>query len=222
MKIPMNEYIDHTLLKADATEEEILKLCAEAREYGFETVCVNPCWIATCAKALEGCRTRVCTVIGFPLGADTTYVKCDAGYNAVREGAKEVDMVINIGQLKAGNDEYVIKEISEIKNVIGHATLKVIIECCLLTKEEIVRACQDCVKAGADFVKTSTGFSKWGATAEDVKLMADTVEGRIKIKAAGGIRTAEDMQAMIDAGAERIGTSRGVELMKSFKKECIN
>ncbi len=218
-KMPINEYIDHTLLRADATEAEIRKLCEEARQYGFETVCVNPCWIKTCKAALEGSRTRVCTVIDFPLGADGVESKSFSAFEAVKEGADEIDMVLNIGKLKDGDDNYVTHEISEVKSAIGHKTLKVIIECCLLTDEEKKRACEDCVKGGADFVKTSTGFSKGGATVEDVRLLHDTLAGRARVKAAGGIRTKADMEAMIEAGAERIGTSHGVELFEQFQAE---
>lgn len=209
-----SKYIDHTLLKANATKQDILKLCAEAKEYDFASVCVNPCWIPVAKEALEGTDVKVCVVIGFPLGAMTCESKVFEAKDAIEKGATEVDMVINIGQLKDGNDAYVTDEIRAIKEAIGDHVLKVIIECCLLSDEEKVRACVCAKEAGADFVKTSTGFSTGGATVEDVKLMKDTVQEACKVKAAGGVRTKEDMDKMIAAGAERIGTSNGVSLMQ--------
>ncbi len=208
-----SKYIDHTILKADAVKEDILKICREAKEYDFASVCVNPCWIPVAKEALEGTDVKVCVVVGFPLGAMTTEAKVFETQDAVAKGADEVDMVINIGMLKDGNDEYVTEEIRKIKEACGSHILKVIIETCLLTNEEKVRACIDAKNAGADFVKTSTGFSTAGATPEDVKLMKDTVGEGVKVKAAGGVRTKEDFEKMIKAGAERIGTSRGVSLM---------
>ncbi|HCK88342.1 MAG TPA: deoxyribose-phosphate aldolase [Erysipelotrichaceae bacterium] len=208
-----SKYIDHTILKADAVKEDILKICREAKEYDFASVCVNPCWIPVAKEALEGTDVKVCVVVGFPLGAMTTEAKVFETQDAVAKGADEVDMVINIGMLKDGNDEYVTEEIRKIKEACGSHILKVIIETCLLTNEEKVRACIDAKNAGADFVKTSTGFSTAGATPEDVKLMKDTVGEGVKVKAAGGVRTKEDLEEMIKAGAERIGTSRGVSLM---------
>lgn len=209
-----SKYIDHTLLKANATKQDILKLCAEAKEYDFASVCVNPCWIPVAKEALEGTDVKVCVVIGFPLGAMTCESKVFEAKDAIEKGATEVDMVINIGQLKDGNDAYVTDEIRAIKEAIGDHVLKVIIECCLLSDEEKVRACVCAKEAGADFVKTSTGFSTGGATVEDVKLMKDTVQDACKVKAAGGVRTKEDMDKMVAAGAERIGTSNGVSLMR--------
>ncbi len=208
-----SKYIDHTILKADAVKEDILKICREAKEYDFASVCVNPCWIPVAKEALKGTDVKVCVVVGFPLGAMTTEAKVFETQDAVAKGADEVDMVINIGMLKDGNDEYVTEEIRKIKEACGSHILKVIIETCLLTNEEKVRACIDAKNAGADFVKTSTGFSTAGATPEDVKLMKDTVGEGVKVKAAGGVRTKEDLEEMIKAGAERIGTSRGVSLM---------
>lgn len=210
----LNKYIDHTQLKANATKKDIIKLCQEAKEYDFATVCVNPCWIDVAKEELAGTDVKVCVVIGFPLGAMTTEAKVFEAKDAVAKGAGEVDMVINIAKLKDGELDYVTDEIRQIKQAIGDHVLKVIIECCLLSDEEKVLACQASVAAGADFVKTSTGFSTGGATVEDVKLMKDTVKEQAKVKAAGGIRTKEDMQAMIDAGAERIGTSQGVSLVQ--------
>ena len=208
-----SKYIDHTLLKADATKEMILKLCSEAKEYDFASVCVNPCWIETAKEALKGSDVMTCVVIGFPLGAMTTAAKVFEAKDAVERGADEVDMVINIGKLKDQDDAYVTEEIRAIKEAVGDHTLKVVIEACLLSDEEKVRACKDAEAAGADFVKTSTGFSLHGATIEDVRLMKETVGDRLKVKAAGGVRTAEDMDQMIAAGAERIGTSAGIKLM---------
>lgn len=210
----LNKYIDHTLLKADAREEQIRELCREAKEYDFMSVCVNPCWIETAKEELAGTDVKVCVVIGFPLGAMTTAAKVFEARDAVERGAEEVDMVINIGRLKDGNDAYVTNEIKAIKEAIGDKILKVIIETCLLSDEEKVRACLDAKTAGADFVKTSTGFSTSGATPADVALMKKTVGETVLVKAAGGVRTKEDMLEMIEAGADRIGTSRGVSLMK--------
>lgn len=207
-----SKYIDHTLLKADSTKEQIIKLCAEAKEYDFASVCVNPCWIATAKKELEGSDVKVCVVIGFPLGMMTTEAKVFEARDAVEKGAEEVDMVINIGMLKDGEDSYVENEIRQIKQAVGNHILKVIIETCLLNDDEKVRACIAAKNAGADFVKTSTGFSTGGATPEDVALMRKTVGETMGVKAAGGVRTPEDFDRMIAAGATRIGTSSGIKL----------
>ena len=195
-----SKYIDHTILKPNATSEQIIKLCEEAVANDFASVCINPCWIPTAKAALAGSDVKLCVVVGFPLGAMTTEAKVFETKDAIEKGAQEVDMVINVGKLKDHDDIYV--------------TLKVIIEICLLTDEEKIRACKDAEAAGADFVKTSTGFSTGGATVEDVKLMKETVGDRLKVKASGGVRTKEDFKAMIEAGAERIGASAGVELIK--------
>ena len=208
-----SKYIDHTLLKADATKEQILRLCREAADYDFMSVCINPCWIPDAKDALKGSDVKVCTVIGFPLGAMTTEAKVFEAKNAVDCGADEVDMVVNIGRVKDHDEAYVTEEIRRIKEAIGDHILKVIIETCLLTDEEKVFACLCAKNAGADFVKTSTGFSTAGATAADVALMKKTVGDGVKVKAAGGVRTKEDMDEMIEAGAERIGTSKGISLM---------
>ncbi|MBE6122680.1 MAG: deoxyribose-phosphate aldolase [Solobacterium sp.] len=208
-----SKYIDHTLLKADATEEQIRKLCREAKEYDFASVCVNPSWIETAKEELEGSGVMVCVVVGFPLGAMTTAAKAFEARDAVERGADEVDMVIQIGRLKGGDDAYVTEDIRAVKEAVGDKTLKVIIETCLLSDEEKIRACRDAEAAGADFVKTSTGFSTSGANLPDVRLMKQTVGDRLKVKAAGGVRSREDMDAMIEAGAERIGTSSGVKLI---------
>ena len=210
----LSKYIDHTLLQADATKEQIVELCKEAKEYYFASVCVNPSWIDVAKEELQGSDVKVCVVIGFPLGAMTKDAKVFEARDAIEKGADEVDMVIHIGKLKDGDDAYVTSEIKAIKEAVGDHVLKVIIETCLLSDEEKVRACLDAKQAGADFVKTSTGFSTSGATVEDVALMKKTVGEGVSVKAAGGVRTKEDMMAMIDAGADRIGTSRGVSLMK--------
>ncbi len=209
-----NKLIDHTLLKADATKEQITQLCKEAIENDFASVCVNPSFIPLCSDLLKGSSVKVCTVIGFPLGAMTTVSKVFEAKNAVEVGADEVDMVINIGKLKDGEKDYVRNEITEIKKACGNHILKVIIETCLLTDEEKVLACQLAKDAGADFVKTSTGFSTHGATKEDVALMRKTVGKEMGVKAAGGVRNKQDLEDMVNAGATRIGTSRGVELVK--------
>ena len=209
----LEKYIDHTLLKPDAVKAQIIQLCKEAKEYDFASVCVNPCWIETARKELAGSDVNVCVVIGFPLGAMTSASKVFEAKDAIERGADEVDMVLNVGWLKDGDDAAVTNEIKAVKEAVGSHVLKVIIEACLLTNDEKVRACQDAEKAGADFVKTSTGFSTGGATVEDVALMKKTVGDRLKVKAAGGIRTKEAMDAMIAAGAERIGTSNGTKLM---------
>lgn len=209
-----NKLIDHTLLKADATPDQITKLCEEAKEYDFKSVCVNPSYVSLAAYLLSNTDVLVCTVVGFPLGATSTDAKIAETEYALRDGADEIDMVINVGQLKAKNDLYVFNEIREIKNTCGDFTLKVILETCLLTKEEIVRACEIAVKAGADFVKTSTGFSTGGATVEDVKLMRETVGPDIGVKASGGIRTHQALLDMVAAGANRIGASAGPKILK--------
>ncbi|MBN3524944.1 deoxyribose-phosphate aldolase [Paenibacillus apiarius] len=207
--------IDHTLLRADATKEDIAKLTEEAKRYKFASVCVNPAWVAYSAEQLAGTQVNVCTVIGFPLGAATTAVKAYETKDAIANGADEVDMVINIGALKAQDYELVEKDIKAIVEAAsGKALVKVIIEACLLTDEEKVQACELAVKAGADFVKTSTGFSTGGATREDVALMRRTVGQRAGVKASGGVRSLEDMNSMIEAGATRIGASSGVQIME--------
>ncbi len=208
-----SKYIDHTLLKADASIGALEKLCKEAVEYDFKSVCVNPCNIELCKALLQGSDVLVCTVIGFPLGAMTTEAKCYEAYDAIEHGADEVDMVLNIGRLKDRDLKYVTEEIRRVKNTCGDHTLKVIIECCLLTDEEKVLACQCVLEGGADFVKTSTGFSTGGATFDDVALLKKTVGDRCYIKAAGGVRTHDDFLKMISLGADRIGTSSGTKLV---------
>jgi deoxyribose-phosphate aldolase len=208
-------YIDHTVLAANAQEEKIAKLCAEAKEWHFASVCVNTCWTRFCAEKLKGTGVNVCVVVGFPLGAMCTKAKAFEAKCAVEEGATEVDMVINVGWLKDHKDDLVEADIRAVKQACGDKHLKVIIETCLLTEEEKVRACQLSVKAGADFVKTSTGFSTAGAKAEDVALMRKTVGPNVGVKAAGGIRTYEDAKKMIEAGANRLGCSAGIAIVTS-------
>jgi len=209
----LNKYIDHTLLKPDATIDDIFALCNEAKEHHFMSVCVNPCYVPFAKTYLEGTDVKVCTVIGFPLGNNLTRTKVDETKQAIDCGADEIDMVINVGMLKAHQDDYVKEEIMLIRQAcLGHV-LKVIIETCLLTDEEKVRACLLAKDAGADFVKTSTGFSKGGATVEDVRLMRKTVGNDMGVKASGGIRTHEDLLKMIEAGATRIGTSNGTKII---------
>ncbi len=205
-------YIDHTLLKADATEAQITRLCAEAREHRFASVCVNPRWVALCAQLLAGSGVRVCTVIGFPLGASSSAIKAAETRQAVADGADELDMVISVGDLKAGNYEFVRTDIRGVVKAAEGRTVKVIIEACLLTDEEKSLACKLAMAAGADFVKTSTGFSTGGATVADVKLMRAAVGPNFGVKAAGGIRTRKDALAMIEAGANRIGASAGIAI----------
>ncbi len=210
-----NRLIDHTLLAPDATKAQILKLCEEAKEYDFASVCVNPGWVKLCAKELhEVSRVKVCTVVGFPLGATSTESKVFETKQALADGADEIDMVINIGLLKDKEDAYVRDEIHALKEACGDHILKVIIETCLLTDEEKVRVCLLSKEAGADFVKTSTGFSKWGAKVEDVALMRKTVGPEMGVKASGGVRNKDDAKAMVEAGATRLGTSHGIEVVK--------
>ncbi|MDO4401745.1 deoxyribose-phosphate aldolase [Sarcina ventriculi] len=205
--------IDHTLLKQDATSEEIKKLCKEALEYNFASVCVNPTNVELAAKILNGSLVKVCTVIGFPLGANTTKIKVLEAKDAVENGATEVDMVINIGRLKDKDYDYVKKDIEAVVNEVkGKALIKVIIETCLLTDEEKVIACKLASEAKADFVKTSTGFSTGGATPFDVKLMRETVGENMGVKASGGIRTSEDAKELIKNGANRIGASASIKI----------
>ncbi|MCJ8012410.1 deoxyribose-phosphate aldolase [Paenibacillus sp. KQZ6P-2] len=207
--------IDHTLLRADATQSEIAKLTEEAKKYEFASVCVNPAWVKFAAEQLNGTKVKVCTVIGFPLGASTSAVKAFEVKDAIENGATEVDMVINIGALKDKQDDVVEKDIKAVVDAAaGKALVKVIIETCLLTDEEKERACRFSVQAGADFVKTSTGFSTGGATPEDVRLMRQTVGPNVGVKASGGVRSLEDMNKMIEAGATRIGASSGVKIME--------
>ena len=215
-KCPLNSFIDHTLLKPDATVEQITKLCMEAREYKFASVCVNSCWVRLCAELLRGSEVAVCTVVGFPLGAMIPEAKAYEAEAAIENGATEVDMVINIGALKSKDYRMVAKDLHAVCDVVHEhgALLKVIIEACLLTKEEKVIACLLAKNAGADYVKTSTGFSTGGATVEDVELMRKVVGDEMGVKAAGGIRDRETAEKMLDAGADRLGASAGIQICK--------
>ena len=214
----MNKYFDHTLLAANATKSEVEQLCKEAREYDFMSVCVNPYFVPLAKKELAGSDVKVCTVIGFPLGQMSTKAKVFEANDAVKMGADEVDMVINVSALKDQDYDYVRNEIHEIKEACEGKLLKVILECCYLSKEEIKKASELAKEAGADFVKTSTGFGKGGAKAEDVKIMRETVGSDMGVKAAGGIHTLADFKAMVDAGANRIGCSHSIQIMEESKK----
>lgn len=211
----LKKYIDHTILATDATEDKLDKIIAEAKEYDFMSVCVSPLWVSKCAQALKDTDVKVCTVIGFPQGTHTTATKVFETKDAIANGATEVDMVIPVGLLKQGNLEAVRADIAAVVEAAkGKALTKVIIETCLLTDEEIVTVCKICKEVGADFVKTSTGFSKAGATVHAVSLMRQTVGPDMGVKASGGVRTFADAKAMIEAGANRIGTSNGVAIVK--------
>ncbi|HIV80373.1 MAG TPA: deoxyribose-phosphate aldolase [Candidatus Avanaerovorax faecigallinarum] len=213
---PLNKYFDHTLLKAEAKPVDIEKLCAEAKEYDFYSVCVNSCYVEEAAKLLKDTDVKIAAVVGFPLGACTTETKAFETEEACRGGASEVDMVLNVGMLKAGRDSYVEEDIRAVVRAAGkyNAIVKVILETCLLTDEEVVKACNLSKTAGAHFVKTSTGFSSGGATVHHVSLMKKTVGETLQVKASGGIRDYETARAMIDAGADRIGASATVAIME--------
>ena len=215
-KITLAKHIDHTLLKPEGTEKELTKLCQEAREYNFFSVCVNPCNIVKAKELLDGTDTKVCTVVGFPLGQMTTEAKSFETKEAVFLGAEEVDMVINIGKLKDGDYDYVLEDIRGVVLAAGGVLTKVIIEACLLTDEEKVKACELAKAAGADYVKTSTGFSKSGATTEDIALMRKTVGPEMGVKASGGIRTLADAMAMVENGASRLGLSASVAIVNEI------
>ena len=213
MSQSINKAIDHTLLKPQATEQEIIALCKEAREYDFATVCVNPTHVELAKRELTGCDVGVCTVIGFPLGATLSKVKAFETLEAIRKGATEIDMVLNVGAMKSKNFDVALSDIKAVVEAAQNTSVKVIIETALLTDDEKVKACELSELAGATFVKTSTGFADGGATIEDVKLMRKTVSDKLFVKASGGIRDLETANAMIEAGASRLGTSSGVKLM---------
>lgn len=217
----LNKYIDHTLLKADATQESIKELCRQAKEYDFMSVCINSSNIELAKEELKGTDVKICTVIGFPLGATTTESKVFETTDAIEKGADEVDMVLNIGALKSKNFDIVLRDISEVAKAAHNKgkILKVILETCLLEKDEIIKACQLSKEAGADFVKTSTGFSTGGAKEEDVALMRKTVGDLMGVKASGGIRTLEKVRLMIENGATRLGVSAGVQIMEELESE---
>ena len=210
----LNKYIDHTILKATASSADVQKLCEEAIEHEFYSVCVNGCYVADAKHLLQGTDVKVAAVVGFPLGAMTTASKVFEAKEAIENGASEIDMVINVAKLKDGEFDYVENEIRLIKEAIGDNVLKVIIETCYLTDEEKVKACELSLVAKADFVKTSTGFGTDGATYEDVKLMKSVVGDNAKVKASGGVRDKETAQKYVDLGAERLGTSSGIEIVK--------
>jgi deoxyribose-phosphate aldolase len=211
----MASYIDHTLLKPEATEEQVLVLCAEARKYNFYSVCINSSYVSVAAKALKGSAVKVCAVVGFPLGAATTATKAFEAREAVENGASEIDMVIHIGALKSGNEGYVAEDIAAVVEAAGGNIVKVIIETGLLTDEEKIIACRLADQAGAHFVKTSTGFGPGGATIADIALMRETVGPLLGVKASGGVRTPEAARQMIEAGATRIGTSSGIAIIEN-------
>lgn len=214
----LNKFIDHTLLKADASDEQIKKLCEEAKTYDFMSVCVNTANVRNASELLKGTDVKVCCVVGFPLGAMSSAVKAYEAEDAIKNGAKEVDMVVNVGKIKSKDWDYVKDDIAKVVNVCkGKALTKVIIETCLLTDDEKVKVCEIAKDVKADFVKTSTGFSTGGATVEDVKLMRKTVGPDMGVKASGGVRTYEDAMKMIEAGATRIGTSNGVAIVSAGK-----
>lgn len=217
----LNKYIDHTLLKADAKQESIKELCRQAKEYDFMSVCINSSNIELAKEELKGTDVKICTVIGFPLGATTTESKVFETTDAIEKGADEVDMVLNIGALKSKNFDIVLRDISEVAKAAHNKgkILKVILETCLLEKDEIIKACQLSKEAGADFVKTSTGFSTGGAKEEDVALMRKTVGDLMGVKASGGIRTLEKARLMIENGATRLGVSAGVQIMEELESE---
>ncbi len=216
--------IDHTLLKLDSTEEQMVKFCQEAADYHFGAVCINSCWVSFCAKQLEDTPVKVGSTVGFPWGTASTQAKVQETKIAIRDGAREVDMVLNIGKLKSGDYAYVAKDIQEVVRMAHKhsAIVKVILETCLLTREEKIIACMIAKQTGVDFVKTSTGFSGPGATLEDVALMRSVVGNDIGVKAAGGIRSYEDAQKMIAAGASRIGTSNGIKIVQEASGEFSN
>jgi len=215
-KASLAKTIDHTLLKAIATERQVRELCAEAKANGFASVCVNPCWVPLCSRELHGTKVLVCTVVGFPLGANATESKAAEAALAVKQGAEEVDMVINLGAAKAGDWKTVEEDIRQVVKSSGKAVVKVIIETCYLTDAEKVKACEAASKAGAHFVKTSTGFGTGGATADDVRIMRQTVGDRLKVKASGGIRSYHDAIQMLEAGADRLGASSGVVIVSEL------
>ena len=211
-----SKYFDHTILKADATEKEIINLCEEAKKYNFASVCVNPCYVKKCVEILKETDVDVCTVVGFPLGSMTTESKLFETEQALKDNADEIDMVINIGKLKDKDYDYVKNEINLLKKACGNKILKVIIETCLLTDEEKIKACELSKEAGADFVKTSTGMSKAGAKKEDIILMKKVVGNDLGVKASGGIKDLNSAKIMIDAGATRIGCSSTVNIMEDY------
>ncbi len=215
----LNHFIDHTLLKAAATPEDIVKLCNEAKEYNFYAVCVNSCYVFLASNELKNSDVKVASVVGFPLGASSCHAKVCEAEQSIKDGADEIDMVLNVGLLKAKLHKSVREEITAIKEAIGNRTLKVILETCYLTDGEIRMACQIAKKAGADYVKTSTGFGTGGATEHSVKIMVNEVGDSLKIKASGGIKDTATAKKYIEMGVSRIGTSSGIEIVTTIKKK---
>lgn len=215
-KATLARTIDHTLLKAIATEQSVRELCAEARKYGFASVCVNPCWVELCARELSGSGVLVCSVVGFPLGANAPETKAAEARLAVSQGAREIDVVINLGAAKSGDWRAVEEDIRGVVKASGDAAVKAIIETCYLSDAEKVKACETAARAGARFVKTSTGFGTGGASAEDVRLMRKTVGDKLQVKASGGIRSYHDAIMMLDAGADRIGASSSIAIVSEL------
>lgn len=213
---PLNKYIDHTLLKPVATPQDIITLCEEAIQYNFFSVCVNSCYVRLAKEHIKKSDVAVCSVVGFPLGAMHTNAKVFEAKQAINNGASEIDMVLNIGHLKSGYYQLVLEDIKKVKDAIGKNVLKVILEISELTNDEIVKACELCLEANADFVKTSTGFSSSGATIEATKLMLEKVNGKAKVKASGGIRDYETAKKYIDLGADRLGVSAGIAIMNGI------
>lgn len=222
LKKALNKYFDHTLLKPEATCEQIDKLCEEAAEYDFYSVCVNSCYVARCTEKLHGTDVKIAAVVGFPLGACTSRTKAFETEEACMDGASEVDMVLNVGVFKNGDYDYIREDIYAVVEAAAkyNAIVKVILETCLLTDDEIVEACKLAKEAGAHFVKTSTGFNSGGATVADVALMKKTVGDALEVKASGGIRDYDTAAAMIEAGADRIGASASVAIMEVYENEC--
>lgn len=212
--LPLESYIDHTLLKADATAAQIKTLCSEAKKYNFKTVCINPQFVSLAKEELIDSNVGICTVIGFPLGASTTQTKVFETLNAIKNGATEIDMVVSIGNVIGNNDEIVLSDIAQVVQAAGQVIVKVILETALLNEEQIARTCQLATKAGAKFVKTSTGFSSRGASLKDIEIMKNNIDKGMLIKASGGIRDNETAKSYIEAGVSRIGTSSGVEILK--------
>ncbi|MGC1205697.1 MAG: deoxyribose-phosphate aldolase [Flavobacteriaceae bacterium] len=218
----LNNYIDHTLLKATATKNDIIKLCTEAKEYNFYSVCVNSCYVALAKSELNNTNVKVCSVIGFPLGAMSTKAKVDEAKTAINNGADEIDMVINIGLLKSKDFDGVWKDIEAVKNIMPNHTLKVILETCYLEDLEIIKASELAIQSGADFIKTSTGFGTAGATIHDIKLMKRVAKNEIKIKASGGIKDTKTALEYINLGVQRLGTSSGIQIITGKKPEDVN
>lgn len=218
----LNTYIDHTLLKATATKNDIIKLCEEAKAYSFFSVCVNSCYVALAKSELKNSQVKICSVIGFPLGAMSTQTKVEEAKTALREGADEIDMVLNVGLLKSKDFDAVWKDIEAVKNIMPNNVLKVILETCYLEDLEIIKASELAIQSGADFIKTSTGFGTGGATIHDVKLMKSVTNNEVKIKASGGIKDAKTALEYINLGVKRLGTSSGIAIITNGNSSNSN